>query len=138
MAPPRRDMRIMYPSLRVEISEGKIQRMGNVPPVGVGPASMKPLNLQIHRGMSPDHTAKGDRLPRICGAIRDWCVPAKKWSASIHAPRSRVDKRQGYVQSLVPRSPRPLVLADATAVTHRRCFGEMLVLHLFLHFLQDF
>lgn len=35
----------MYPSLRVESTEGKIQSMGNVPPVGFGPVSMKPLNL---------------------------------------------------------------------------------------------
>lgn len=55
----------MYPSLRVESTEGKIQSMGNVPPRGVGPASMKPLNLQIQSGMGTASTAKGDRLTKF-------------------------------------------------------------------------
>ena len=55
----------MYPSLRVECTEGKIQSMGNVPPVGFGPASMKPLNLQIQSGMGTSITAKGDRLTKF-------------------------------------------------------------------------
>ena len=39
--------------------------MGNVPPVGFGPASMKPLHLQIHSGMGTSNTAKGDRLTKF-------------------------------------------------------------------------
>jgi len=57
----------MYPSLRVEITEGKRQSMGNVPPVGFGPASMKPLNVQIQSGTGTNNTAKGDRLTK-CSA----------------------------------------------------------------------
>src|SRR5437764_3958894 len=58
-------MKIMYRSLRVECTEGEIQSMGNVPPVGFGPASMKPLNLQIQSGMGTSITAKGDRLTKF-------------------------------------------------------------------------
>ena len=56
---------VMYPSLRVECIERKIQSMGNVPSVGFGPASMKPLNLQIQSGMGTSNTAKGDRLTKF-------------------------------------------------------------------------
>ncbi len=56
---------VLYPLLRVEIPEIKIERLGNRRPGLFGPVSMEPLDLEIDSHFGSLATAKGDSLAKL-------------------------------------------------------------------------
>ncbi len=61
----RRGKLVLYPLLRVEIPEIKIERVGNRRPGLFGPVSMEPLDLEIDSHFGSLATAKGDSLAKL-------------------------------------------------------------------------
>src|SRR5712692_5959081 len=57
--------RVLYPWLRVEIPESKIEIVGGLPPRLLPPVGMKPLDLEIDGHLRPLATAKGDGLTKL-------------------------------------------------------------------------
>ena len=56
---------VLYPSLRVEIPEIKIESMGGFPPRVLRPVGMEPLDLEIDGYLGPLTTAKGHGLAKL-------------------------------------------------------------------------
>ena len=73
---------ILYPSLRVKL---KIQVMRDLPPGPIGPAGMKALDLEEHRHLSSQSTAKGERLTKF----------APQFAIGAFEQRSRTDPLTG-------------------------------------------
>src|SRR5712692_258875 len=59
------NIRVLYPWLRVEIPESKIEIVGGLPPRLLPPVGMKPLDLEIDGHLRPLATAKGDGLTKL-------------------------------------------------------------------------
>ena len=58
-------VQVLYPSLRVEIPEIKIERVGGLPPRLIRPVGVESLDLEIDSYLSPLTTAKGDGLAKL-------------------------------------------------------------------------
>src|SRR5207248_2908440 len=56
---------VLYPWLRVEIPEIKIERVGGLPPRLIRPVGVESLDLEIDSYLSPLTTAKGDGLAKL-------------------------------------------------------------------------
>ncbi len=56
---------VLYPSLRVEIPEIKIERVGGFPPRLIRPVGVESLDLETDSDLSPLTTAKGDGLAKL-------------------------------------------------------------------------
>lgn len=63
------DTRVLYPSRRVNLPEGKEEIVGHLPPGSIGPSCMETLHLQIDGHLSPDLTAKGDGLTEFASQL---------------------------------------------------------------------
>ena len=60
---------VLYPSLRVEIPESKIERVRGFPPRLIYPMGMEPLDLEIDGDLSPLATAKADGLAKLASQL---------------------------------------------------------------------
>ncbi len=67
---------VLYPLLRVEIPEIKIERVGDLPPGLFGPVSMEPLDLEIDSHLGSLATAKGDGLAKLAPQLPSFQNPA--------------------------------------------------------------
>src|SRR5450755_2704027 len=56
---------VLYPSLRVEMPEIKIERVGGFPLRLIHPVGVESLDLEIDGHLSPFATAKGDGLAKL-------------------------------------------------------------------------
>ena len=63
------EIRVLYPSLRVEIPEIKIESVRGFPPRLIRPMGMEPLDLEIDGDLSPLATAKGDGLAKLAPVV---------------------------------------------------------------------
>jgi hypothetical protein len=59
----------LYPVLRVEIPEIKIESMGGFPPRVLRPVGMEPLDLEVDGDLSALLTAKGDGLAKLAPSL---------------------------------------------------------------------
>ena len=60
---------VLYPSLRVEIPEIKIERVRGFPPWLIRPMGVEPLDLERDGDLSPLATAKGDGLAKLASQL---------------------------------------------------------------------
>lgn len=60
---------ILYPSLRIDTLQVKVESMGSVPPGLIGPLGMQTLDLQIESDLCPDGAAKGESLTEFASQL---------------------------------------------------------------------
>src|SRR5436853_2093560 len=65
----RRQLSILYPSLRVGLIEVKVEGVRSLPPALISPSGMKALDLKIECSLSPFETGKTESLTKFASKL---------------------------------------------------------------------
>jgi hypothetical protein len=76
---------VLYPSLRVEIPQIKVERMRGFPPRLICPMGVEALNLEIDGDLSPLTTPKGESLAKLASQLPIGSRLRAKWCGAILA-----------------------------------------------------